>query len=39
MYLRSNPEVDIPQGGDAMVELNGIKKQVITMKGWDDQVR
>ena len=36
--IRSDPKVDILQVEDAMVDVNAIKKMVITMKGWDYQV-
>ena len=39
MYPGSNTEVAILQGEYDMVEFNGIKKLVITMKGWDFQFR
>ena len=36
---RFDPTVAIQPGDDAFTELNGIKRPVITTKGWDIQVR
>ena len=34
MDFCSNPEVDIPEGEDDLVEVNGINKLVINIKLW-----
>ena len=39
MDLNLNPEVYIMQVEDNMVEFNGNKRPVITIKGWYSQVR
>lgn len=36
---RSDPAVAIPDGDDAFVQVNGIRKPIITTKGWDVQVK
>ena len=37
--IRKDQNVAIPMGDDAFVTLNGIKRPVITTRGWDVQVR
>ena len=39
MDFCSNPEVDIPEGEDDLVEVNGINKLVINIKLWYSQFK